>query len=78
MQPRPPEKANGAIDHSRRRDWNQMNRQQRRYMMRARFGPSRCNPRVFRKRQCTLGIKRTSTPEFVVSSMIIIALLKVA
>src|SRR5437870_13679113 len=34
MQPRPPEKANEAIDHSRRRDWNQMNRQQRRHMMR--------------------------------------------
>jgi hypothetical protein len=34
MQPKPPEKANGAIDHSRRCDWNQVNRQQRRHMMR--------------------------------------------
>ena len=34
MQPKPPEKAKGTIDHSPCRNWNQMNRQQRRHMMR--------------------------------------------
>lgn len=34
MQSKPPEKAKGKIVHSPCRDWNQMNRQQRRHMMR--------------------------------------------